>query len=271
VTVRSSLRRAAPALLAVHALRVLWSLLLLGPLYRDLARALDRSVFRATPSPGDAALAVEVVARSGPQLLPFAFVWLGTYVLLGPWLQQLLLSALWGASLRSAAREAIGRYPAALAVRVLAALIFALTASGAVLALQRALAWMPAGAALELAARLLCALALLGCALALVTAHDLAQAAVAHGNGTLAGVQNALALCSRAAVARNSLSLTAAAALALLAELTSRVPLALPYATGPALVLVVQQALLFAALVVRAAWLSHTLTRLGPVRPPPRS
>jgi hypothetical protein len=261
VTTLGSLRRAAPALLAVHALRALWTLLMLGPLYRDLARALDQSVFRETPSPGDAALAVEVVARSAPHLLPFAIVWLGTYVLLGPWLQQLLLRALAGASLRSAAREALGRYPAALAVRVLAVLVFALTAGGALLVLQQALAWMPAGAALELAARLLCALALLGCALLLATAHDLAQAAVARGDAMLAGVRYALARCSRAAVARNALSLAAAAALALLAELTSRVPLALPYATGPALVLVAQQALLLAALLARAAWLSHTLRR----------
>jgi hypothetical protein len=269
VRLRSRLRRAAPALLAVHALRALWALLMLGPLYRELARALDRSVFHAAPSPGDAALALEVIARTGPQLLPAAFIWLGSYALLGPWLQQLLLHALArGASLRSAGRAALARYPAALTLRVLAVAAFALVASVALLALQQALAWLPVSPALELATWSLCALGLLGCALLLATAHDLAQAAVALGGGVAMALRTAFALCSRDAVARNSASLAAAAALAVIAELTSRAPLALPYASGPVLVLAVQQALSFAALLVRAAWLAHALVR---VRPPPRS
>jgi hypothetical protein len=255
VSVRAELRRAAPALLVIHTLRALWALLLVGPLYGDLAGVLDRSVFRATESAGDAALAIEVVAHGGAQLLPGASIWLGSYALLGPWLQQLTLRTLGGVRLRVAAREALERYPAALAARFLAATTCALLAGGTLLALQQALAWMPAGAALELAAWWLCALALIAGALLLATAHDLMQAAIAQGDRISAALRNALVLCARPALARNALSLAAAGALALIAELASRVPLALPYALGPAVVLVTQQTLLFTALGVRAVWL----------------
>jgi len=266
---RDSLRRAAPVLLAVHALRALWALLLLGPLYSELALALDRSVFRATPSPGDAALAVEVVAVAGTQLLPRAVVWLGAYVLLGPWLQQVLLIALAGAPLNGLAWGATRRYLRALALRLGALAVFALLAGGGVLALQQVLAWLPASAGLELGARVACLSAVLIGALLLATAHDLAQAKVARGAFGLASVRGAIGACTPGMVTRNLLALALAAALAVLAELASRAPLALPYAAGPTLVLVVQQALLFAALLARAAWLAHALS--CPLRPRLRS
>lgn len=257
----AAVRRGLPALLAVYALRTLCALLVLGPLYGELSHALQTSVFGATATPGDAALALELLARSAPPALPGAVVWLAAYALLGPWLQQLLLLALGGVSLRAALLPALHRYPAALAVRAAAIGLGGLAIAAVVLALDALFGLLPSRPALELGLRVFCCAGLAACALWLASLHDLAQARIALGSGALRGVLGARGDCTRGALACNALALTAATVIALLAELAGRVPLALPYAAGPMLVLAVQQTLLFAALLVRAAWLSHTLTR----------
>jgi hypothetical protein len=259
VSTLAAVRRGLSALFFVHALRSGWALLLLGPVYDELSHALASSVFTASATPGDAALALEAVARSAPHALPTAAFWLGAYALLGPWLQQVILHGLDGVAGRAALVHALRRYPAALAVRALAVVLFVATAALTVVVLEAALALLPPSAPLELCARLACGACVAACALWLASAHDLALAAIAHGRPAPAAVWDARRRCTSSALALHLLALSAAVALALLAELAGRVPLALPYATGPIAVLLVQQALLFAALLARATWLARTL------------
>jgi hypothetical protein len=263
--IAAAVRRSLPALLVLHALRTAFALAALGPLYRELAAAINRCTFHATATPLDAAIALEVIARGAPRMLPGALAAAFVYALLGPWLQQALLNALAGASMQAAAARAARRYLAALATRAGALLAFALIAAASVLALEGALHVLPASAALEALTRALFVTLVLAAAFALATTHDLAFAALARGARLGPSVRAALARCTRAALARHLIALATATALIGVGELASRVPVSLPYSLGPGVVLAVQQALLFMAMCARAAWLAYALS----ISPPP--
>lgn len=260
--------RGLTALLALHALRSAFAFALLGPLYRELARAMDRSTFHAAASPVDAALALEVIERAAPRMLPGALVALGLYALLGPWLQQTLLHALAGSTLREAATRAAQRYLAALATRSVALLAFLALAAATVLALQALLIALPASALLETLARSACVALVLAAALLLASAHDLAFAALANGARLRSGLRAGITRCTRAALGRHLLALAAATALVAIGELAGHLAMPLPYALGPGIVLLIQQCLLLAALGARAAWLAHALERTRELSPP---
>jgi hypothetical protein len=257
--ITAAVRRALPALLVLHALRTAFALAALGPLYHELAAAMDRSTSHATATPLDAALALEVIARAAPRMLPGALAAALVYALIGPWLQQAMLHALAGARLRVAAIRAARRYLHALATRSSALIAFALIAAASVLALKAALYVLPASVALEASTRGLFVAFVLAAAFVLATSHDIACAALTRGARLGTSVRAAVSRCTRAALRRHLIALATAATLVVGGELASRVPLPLPYALGPGVVLAVQQALLFTALCARAAWLAHAL------------
>lgn len=266
--IAAAVRRALPALLVLHALRTAFALAALRPLYGELAAAMDRSTFHATASPLDAAIALEVIARAAPRMLPGALVAALVYALLGPWLQQALLHALAGASLKAAASRALRRYSAALAARLAALLAFVVLAAILVLSIETALGILPASTTIERLVRALFVTTALVTALALCTWHDLVTAALARGGGLPPSLRSSITRCTRAALGRHLLAVAAATVLIIVGELASRVPMPLPYALGPGVVLAVQQAVLFAALCARAGWLAHALALAAPSAEP---
>lgn len=249
ITPLNSLRKASPTILALHVIKTVFALVLLGRFGLEVARA---------GQSGDLLHVLTVAARHAPQGAALALWALCAYALLGPLLVQLALAALLQ---RHDGYLAAGhRYARALVLSLGRFAALACLGAGA-FALSTALA-MHVAPWLETTMRLApLALATLATAW-LATAHDLAAASLATSSAPR--LRAALAAGLRAAVPRAVALQVALGAVALaffaVGELIARSSTTLLPA------LLATQACAVAATFTRASWLSAALDHISRYR-----
>jgi hypothetical protein len=262
------LRRAGGVTLCVYALQTLAASLVTWPLTSALFAA-PAGTARLQPERGAALLLLEVAAQRGRSLAPWALGIVAAHALLAAliglcWLHAMADTTTIGATCKHALRD----YPAALALGG-----SMLVGSGAALGLgflglRAGLSALPASEDAERALRTIVACTAGGAVFWLATGYDLARAALvagcARGTGPLHALRTAWNWMSWSALARHALLMLAAAALVLVAEALGRLELAL---RSPLVLLASQQALVFAGVCLRGAWLAWALQRCG-ARPP---
>jgi hypothetical protein len=263
-TARSAVRRVRVAggmTLLVYAVRTGAALLLAWPSLSALAPVLARHVDNARLDAADVGLVLQALIANGERQLWWAAGCLAGYLLLRPllalaWLHALALPQPVSASLARAA----GGYFRALALAGGAAIAAALGLGVLALALSPALAGLlPAAAWAEQACVLGCAGAGLVGALLIATTHDLTRVGLAGGLRLLPALRGALRGLSLGLLARHALLGASALLSVLLAELLARTAPELP----AALLLLLQQACVLAAVVLRGLWLAYALAAVG--------
>jgi hypothetical protein len=249
-----------PATVLAYGFRTGTALLLGGPLLRDLAAALyanDGAPLRAA----QLTVAVEVAAEQGRFTLFWAAGTLLAYALLSPLVSMIWLCALAEPRPFSASvARASARYLPSLAISAVAMIATLAAGALALLALNPlTFSALPAQPWAERAytGAVFAATAL--AALIMATLTDLTRGSLAAGARGLETLRRARRALSPRLLSTHGAFLAAAVACPLLAEALAR---ALPR-TPEALLFVSQQALVFLAVLVRAAWLcvaiEHTL------------
>lgn len=252
------LRRSASMTLLVYAAHTLTATLLTWPLGRELAAALARA---PRSSAQEAAATLEVAARIGPRLLLPGLLCGLVYILLSP-----LLTLAWLDSMKRSdaaprlLQRALAPYPPALALGAIALGAYAATLSCAALALAYGPGFLAASTHVE---ELWLGCCLAGAALgtlAIATTLDLARAALASGTrGAAAALRAALRALRLQQLAAHALIVAAVAACLIGAEAIARF---VPGDAALIIALVPEQALVFLATALRAAWLAFALSSI---------
>jgi hypothetical protein len=259
--IAAMLRRAGTLTLCVYALRTAAVLVIGWPLATDWGTAVTQHMYGLQPSAGDAALLAEIAVRHVPDMLAWSGVASLVYAALSPiasvaWAHALARSS----SLHESVVHALGRGVQAIGIALVVLAGWCVLLGGSALLLAYAPGLLPASPTAELVLRMTCVLLAATGALVLGALYELACATQA---GAAVPVRVALRLAVRALsprllAARALLALGIAACFAL-AELAGRDA---PTLLGATLLLLLQQALVFAATTLRAACFALALRRL---------
>jgi hypothetical protein len=239
-----------PAILAVHAVKSLLAVALLGRIGNTLAATATLPAAEA-----DAASILTLLLRAYPQWAVGAQWVVLAYLLMAPWLTQLVLAALVRpGSMRVQLRAASSRYARALGLGLWHSAALTALVIGAYVAAERLPALTPAGLVLEEIVRAACIGVSLLAALWLSTAFDLGAARLALDRSSALG---ALGRGARCATLRACAFHAACGALSLALFVASDV-----FARNvawPMAAIALQQTLALLSTLARARWLARAL------------
>jgi len=264
--VLARLKRAAPLTLTVYALQTGCAALLLWPLLIALEPELSAGVLGARYGPAEAALLVELGARTGRQWLFWALGCVAGWALLAPLLALAWLHAMTRSQpvLASLARAASAYLPA-LALAACALGGWAASLALAALLLQPDVgALLPRSAEFERIWTAGCVAVVALTGLLICTAHDLARARLAVGARLAPALRFAISRLTLRLVGQHAVLVAAALGATACAEAVTRVALPWP----AAVVLALQQALVLGATLLRATWLAIAVLASEPAASP---
>jgi hypothetical protein len=263
--ITAMLRRAGALTLCVYALRTAAVVAVGWPLAADWGNAVSQHMYTRQPSPGDAALLLEIAARH--LLNARTLAWIAAlaiaYAVLAPivsvaWTHALARSS----TVRESLLQGVRRGPQAIGIGAVMLAGWMVLLGGCALLLAYAPPLLPASASAELALRATIVLLAAAGVVVLATLYELACATQAEGRVELTRALRVAAsrLSPRLLATRAVLALAIAACFAF-AELIGR---SAASALGAAGILLLQQSLVFTATTLRAACFALALRRLSP-------